>query len=327
MSRHLRNHALTASYNYGRSLEHKALAALDRWLATRRSPELLRRVVTMLARHEDKIPPVSLSVLTEDIRMRRALAIGPLTQNDKPVGHEPISDAELLSALWLAPWEHARHTRILNSLTEAGLRIAELEPREAVQLLDTMDAEGDADTRRARMCVNRGISLLHPNSTKAALQRWWLLLGENAVGGFYHVETLEHRVQDGFNTCALRAAQLKAAILLYQATHSGELPENLDALVKSQCVAAVPADPFDGQSFRYRPTDGKDVDWGKPTDGEDARRKPAPIAAVLWSVGPDGVDNGGQIQGDWPNAQTHSGKAWESRRLDVIFTVPQWPEK
>jgi hypothetical protein len=185
--------------------------------------------------------------------------------------------------------------------------------------------EGDGHTRQAWYCVNRGISLLDPKTTPADLDRWYNLLADNAVAEFYHVETVSARVQDGFNVCALRAAQLKAAILLYQVTQGGALPESLDALVKSQCIAAVPADPFDGQPFRYRRTDGQDVDWGIPIDGDDAKRNPGAISAILWSVGPDGIDHGGQVRGDW---ETYRGsKAWESRRLDVIFTVPQWPKK
>ena len=175
------------------------------------------------------------------------------------------------------------------------------------------------------MCVNRGISLLYPKSTKSDLQRWWQLLGENPVGVVYHVETLESRVRDGINMCALRAAQLKAAILLYQATHSGEPPESLDALVKTQCIAAVPADLFDGQPFRYRRTDGKDVDWGHPVDGGEAPHRPDATSAILWSVGPDGVDHGGLTQGDL--SKTPSAKEWASKRFDLIFTVPAWSKK
>src|SRR5262249_60811078 len=109
MSRNLKSHALTESYPYGGFWKQKALSAWARWLAARRSPELLRRAVTMLANHEAKIPPVSLSVLTEDIRMRRVLASGPLFQRDKPDGAEPTSDSERLSGLWSAPWRHSRH--------------------------------------------------------------------------------------------------------------------------------------------------------------------------------------------------------------------------
>ena len=52
---------------------------------------------------------------------------------------------------------------------------------------------------------------------------------------------------------------------------NGQLPPTLEALVP-EYIDAIPADPFDGQPIRY-----------------DARR------AILYSVGDDGVDNGGSM--------------------------------
>jgi hypothetical protein len=67
-----------------------------------------------------------------------------------------------------------------------------------------------------------------------------------------------------------RLAMLEAAIRAFRAQHD-QLPPFLDALVP-EYLAAVPADPFSGKPFRYRPTE----------DGY-----------LLYSVGFDGYDDGG----------------------------------
>jgi hypothetical protein len=54
----------------------------------------------------------------------------------------------------------------------------------------------------------------------------------------------------------------------------GEWPESLAVLVRDKYLAAVPADPFDGQLVRYR----------RLNDG-----------VVIYCVGPDGVDDGGKL--------------------------------
>lgn len=66
---------------------------------------------------------------------------------------------------------------------------------------------------------------------------------------------------------AYRAAAAAALALFIEHARTGQLP---DDLVSASLLPAVPLDPFDGQPLRYDPT----------------RR-------MIWSVGPDGVDNGG----------------------------------
>jgi hypothetical protein len=323
LSRQLRNYALTVSYGYGRQLEQKALGALDRWLTTRRSSDLLRRAVTMLKQHEQQIPPVSLSVCAEDTRMRQALESGTVLKADKLTAAGTSQELELVSSLWLAPWERSRYTRVLNALTTAGLRVAELEPAEAARLLESVNgAQGDRILGRM---VNRGLSLLYSNQSRSELESWQQLLADNVIDKVYRVESLEDRVQDGFNTAALRAARLKAAILLFQETQGKGMPENLDDLVQSGCIDAVPPDPFDGDPFRYRRTNGKDVVWNKGSEGEEVPRVPDAVTAILWSVGPDGIDHGGRIGGSW--IKVHSAGDWAAQNLDVLFAVPEWRKK
>jgi hypothetical protein len=104
----------------------------------------------------------------------------------------------------------------------------------------------------------------------------------------------------------LRAAQLKVALRLYQAREN-RLPAALAELVPAY-LAAVPADPYDGKPFRYRVSKGEKIPDFERRRGLVEREVPAG-QAVLWSVGPDGIDNGG-----------HRGVGSDK---DLIFLVPR----
>jgi hypothetical protein len=321
LSRQLRNYALTRSYDYGRQLEAKALDALDRWLADRRSPEHLRRALTILHEHEELIPPISLSIQAEHLHMSRALESGSLFQSAGPPG-ELSAEAEMAPLLWFAPWERQRQARMLNGLTEASLRVAELDPQTAAALLDTWSP--DSDSWPQRLALDRGLALLNPADARSSTTRWARLLLTSQVSGMFHVETLEQRVRDGLAECRLRAAGLKTALLLYQQDHAGNPAPDLETLVTEKILVAVPLDPFDGLPFRYRQSDGKDVNWGDRADqGNNPALQPFP-SAVLWSVGPDGIDHGGRTNG---YGQKTNAKDWEAHRFDVIHSVPQWPKR
>ncbi len=92
----------------------------------------------------------------------------------------------------------------------------------------------------------------------------------------------------GLHSRALRAkvlhdhARIAVALALHRREH-GTYPATLDAITLPG-GQAPPLDPFNGQSFVYRPLDGADY--------------------LLYSVGPDGLDDGGRIlhrieKGDW----------------------------
>jgi hypothetical protein len=96
---------------------------------------------------------------------------------------------------------------------------------------------------------------------------------------------------------ALRRAALTAcAVERYRLRHSFKLPEYLDQLVP-EFLPAVPLDPFDGRPLRYSPT------------GE---------GYVLYSVGPDKLDDGGR-----PNQRYR--RRGEPTTWDVSFTVGRAP--
>jgi hypothetical protein len=314
LSRQLRNYALTKSYSYGRQLEAKGYDALDRWLTAPRSPELLRRALAKLDEHEQRIPPVSWSVKVEHARMYYLLARGELFQT---ATSSSTSEAEIVPVLEFAPWERSRHLRILNALTEAGFRVADLEPLRAAALLDSWEPTDD-DNGAGRMALNRGLTLLDDGDVGSAAEQWGRLLSRNRVASLYRVETLDQRVQEGIAQARHRAAKLKIALLLYRQEHQGQPAPDLQTLVVQKILATVPLDPFDGRPFRYRLSDGRDVNWGMTHNSG-----PKPLAGgVLWSVGPDGIDNGGRNAGHWQGWS--DARRWQAQQLDAVFLVPSW---
>ncbi len=95
---------------------------------------------------------------------------------------------------------------------------------------------------------------------------------------------------DGEALAAMRAAQIALAIERYRLARQNQLPNTLADLVPSQ-LNAVGIDPFDDQPLRYK----------KLTNG-----------CVIYSIGGDGIDNGGlEKTSTIPNNQPY----------DVTFTV------
>ncbi len=90
----------------------------------------------------------------------------------------------------------------------------------------------------------------------------WLLL-----------QSLQHILQPQAESAAsLRVAVVECAIERHRLTHSNQLPETLADLVPA-LIPAMPIDPFDGQPLRYRHTND---------------------TYVVYSVGPDRRDDGGE---------------------------------
>jgi hypothetical protein len=118
-------------------------------------------------------------------------------------------------------------------------------------------------------------------------------------------------------TCWLRAARLLVALRLYQA-EQGRPAEALDDLVRRGYLPAVPQDPFGSGPFHYRLSKGEEIQWvrgGAAPNGAPPKRVVPPGQGVLWSVGEDGVDDGGRSQA------ANAGGAFTPGE-DRIFLVP-----
>jgi hypothetical protein len=95
------------------------------------------------------------------------------------------------------------------------------------------------------------------------------------------------------------------AIKRYQLKR-GTLPTTLAELVP-EFKAAIPRDPVDGKPLRYRKT-------GEAT-------------FTLYSIGPDGIDDGGSSESPTPRPPgQRSSLPWTSRR-DLVWPTPASPEE
>lgn len=123
----------------------------------------------------------------------------------------------------------------------------------------------------------------------------------------------------------LEAARLLVALRLYQAEH-GRPAEALADLVPG-ILPAVPNDPFNGEPMRYRLSKGEEIRLAReaPAAGGPGDDNPnvlvqvQPVAAgqgVVWSVGEDRNNGGGQVQGRNLGRQQTQGVE------DLIFLVP-----
>ena len=91
-----------------------------------------------------------------------------------------------------------------------------------------------------------------------------------------------------------KAATVSVALEEYRRRQNGRLPERLQLLAPTW-IGQIPADPFDGQSLRYLRTSA---------------------GYVIYSVGPDKEDNGGQKREYANKTQSEANKSY-----DIVFTV------
>jgi hypothetical protein len=137
--------------------------------------------------------------------------------------------------------------------------------------------------------------LLHPLDVDAALAPSYA--GQPALIYLDAVETtatgLSYVGQPVYsNLAAARMAAAALAIKLYQRDH-GRRPPHLDDLVPNY-LPAIPLDPFDpdDHEIRYKPEGIRSSP--APYDMFGTALIPARAFALLYCVGPDGKDNGGQ---------------------------------
>lgn len=128
-------------------------------------------------------------------------------------------------------------------------------------------------------------------------------LGKQASSGYYIFSTLFlpslSRIArtDASIRSILRIAITAIAVERWRDAHNGEIPNSLEALVPS-FLPAVPSDPYTGQPLKFK----------KLAKGY-----------VVYSVGPDGQDDGGKEQ---PTSRVRAKLPPEQRdRYDITFTV------
>ena len=129
---------------------------------------------------------------------------------------------------------------------------------------------------------------------------WSNLSTAEALAWDTYLWTFPRGVESGFRTLTdRRAAAVLLAVRLYAADHGGRRPATLDAVVPAY-LPAVPADPMspDGGPLRY-----------------------VAAAGVVYSVGLDGVDNGGSTTAP-RSARGRSASRWETQDAVYVYGPP-----
>jgi hypothetical protein len=243
--------------------ENDALCGLDRWLQhLPNQPNQLRRMLAVLQRHEADCPCDAVQAMTAD-------ALVTLNTLRRPQSWMPLKG--------FAP-----------VVPTASARIAALYWRGPVPW------ERERQQRVLTHLVLCGHGILPLMDFPSA----WRVPAARSAG-------LEWLRQEEINALTRRrAALLSVALRLYQA-ENGRAAPSLDAL-KPAYLPALPADPYDaaGRPFRYRVSGGEVVcmRWLDTHTGQwrTGRRRLPAGHGILWSVGPDGRDDGGHC--DEPGA-------------------------
>jgi hypothetical protein len=311
LSRQLRHNAVPGSRQIGEGVEQLALDSLDRWLdRLGKKPELVREVLADLGEHEAAVPPLTDSVKVLYLAAQNSLRTPPqlisLNGWDDRQAAPEISGT-LATISWEMPWEQERSRRLVDAVFAGRLRAAEVDYARlaAAQRGDPQSAAVVPDWLPP---LDGGGTELTRSRLAALLQDSWLL------SLLPHSQSLF--LSNTASLCRVRAARLKFALALYHA-EQGKPAAALTDLVP-RYLPVLPLDPFSGRAFGYRRSGGEILVW------PDARGVPEPVSippgrAVLWSVGPDLVDQGGTKQGENTPLDKQKG-------VDLIYLVPSWPD-
>jgi hypothetical protein len=278
LARNMRNGGGLLGLVAGLELERTALAAADRWLERLTGRADLLLAVSRIAAAADDLTPfdprphvlADRYVIRNQMQATNQWLLANLTVSTASV-EQAAAEVDLVAFAWSVPWERERTRRLVGHAPDSG-------PGSDLHTFVT---------------GRPGASLLARNRSAADM-------ADNDV---------QLRV-------TRRVAILKAAVRAYQAER-GVPPAALTDLVATGYLARLPEDPFtEGRPFGYRVSVGETLRG--PARAASPGRPPdeaylVPVEAgrvVLWSVGVDGIDQGGLVPPGGPRA------------LDLVFLVP-----
>lgn len=310
LSRSLRNKAPAASYLVGARMEKSALEGLDKWIARGKpTTDELRRLLKELHHHAEETQPPFDCAQTECFRAGGLLKMPNLwafaaTTRDVP-GRVPER--------WLAggitvslelPWEDERKLRLWQVVWKGLLRGVRQPHWEAQQ--------EPADLAMASATTRSILSAWLPADgapSRAEVAR--LLDASWLTDERLFCPVVPLRSAGTRSRCRVDAARLAVALSLYALTER-KPADSLDNLVPKY-LPALPIDPYSGQPFHYRISPGERIEGVGLVD---------PGQGVLWSTGPDRVDDGAHKSGDW---LPDDDPEWTRGGLDLVTPVPRWP--
>jgi hypothetical protein len=334
LSRQLRNRAVPLSWQSGLAVERAALEGLGHWLErVGPKPDLLRRALDEVSRHEEALPPPDDAVKADYLTLEDAVDDpAELLRLDQGPGRSPAQHLthDLLLTAWQAPWEKARAERIVRGTVAGRLRgvragyaavAARLQAEEAARL-QAQDLTPLSPGERALEGWLPAAGGLEGAQERDRLARF---IGHSWMGDVLMLGPDLPLIQAA-GLCQVRGTRLQLALALYQ-VREGKPAESLDALVP-RYLAALPSDPFspEAQGFSYRVSEGEDIEFPLQTveGGDEAVRHVAAGEGVVWSNGVDLTDDGGRRQ--WAAASLPAPQPGR-HGTDWIFLVPRWKKR
>ena len=277
LARNLRNGGGHLALVVGIEVERIALVAADGWLERRGTPpDQMNALARVATEADDRAPFDPRPHLLSDRFIIRGVMQAPnqwLTGVLDLRGRDPESaaaEADLVALAWAVPWEKERTRRLVGLAPEAA-------PRPTINAL-VVGRPGSALIARGRSAADVTDDETHLRVTR-------------------------------------RVTILKAAVLAFQTEHK-RAPEAPTELVASASLARLPEDPYtEGRPLGYRVSDGQPL-VGRArasTPGRPDEPLVVPVQVgqvVVWSVGPDRVDQGGKVPPAGPRAE------------DLVFLLP-----
>jgi hypothetical protein len=192
----------------------------------------------------------------------------------------PVFSSVMIDAV-TTPWEHVRIRRVNRFISKAGIEDAMREPWQRSRQPDPEISDAKVTTRTAMM--------LMPNT-----EAYIVAVDQNEV--------------------ARRALVQILAIRIWQLRHNGHFPESLEALVPDT-LSSLPVDPYSGKSFGFNRSNGQEVSPLREalTATLGKGHASVPGSWLLYSVGPDRLDDGGF---------TFRPNDHRSQPMDIVFEIP-----
>lgn len=318
LSRTLRNRAPLASYLAGVEVEESALHGVASWLAHGRpAPELLRRALDELNRHAAETPPALDCLEAECYRA------GGLLESPPHWAFHPGGGARSrLPETWLAngialsldtPWEDERKTRLWQAVWGGLFRAL----RTPYWQFPQAAGEPGEERETTRQILSGWLPVADGPGAPLTRDRLARLLDDSWLSDerlFAPAEVL--RAAGTRARWRADATRLAVALGLYQ-LREGKPARRLEDLVPKD-LPTLPVDPYSGQAFRYRISQGEEIE----VHGRGGPERALAGQGVVWSTGPDRVDHGGRRHaGDVPD----DDPLWVRREFDLVTVVPRWP--
>jgi hypothetical protein len=253
--------------------------------------------------------------------LRRALDVAEKHLSDPPTQSDEVQQAEFLTAV-----NAFADVSSVNRTGNGADPFSPLAPRDTnvLQLCLQVPWEKIRLRRALAWCVSDPSGAIAERAIPA-LVRDTVAAPHRSLG----------RSQDVYfgprRSCRPRAAALQVALRLYQEEAGRPADKLLDLVPKY--LKEVPEDPFDNRPFRYRVSQGELLRWQEFVRRHYPKRADRNMEwtstryvragqGILWCVGEDAVDDGGQRQQS-PRAEWQGTTSPE----DVIFLVPLPPTR